>query len=563
MSKTILIQKNGSNVDLTFDSLVIVGANGSGKSRLGVMIEEHNANTHRISAQRSLVFKPEIDVRSKSASEAYHLYGGYVADPNWDEPQRMNYAMSQRRANRWGNRPETNMLSDFDHLLSVLIAYEHAQNAVFKRDYKSGARPIEYPHSKLDRVLHVWRETMPQRDIGIDDNKVFAKSRTDSKFHGLDMSDGERVCFYLIAQAICAPENALLIFDEPEIHLHRSVQNRLWDAIEAERSDCEFVYITHDLEFASSRPKASLIWVREYDGCSWNWEIVNPTDGFPTELTLEILGSRKPVLFVEGTRDSIDTQMYRRIFPQFHVIPRESCLKVIESTRAIRQSSGFHGTDAFGIIDRDFRAAPAIQALEQDFVFVIPVAEAENAICLPCIVKACATQLNKDPEEVLQAVVNESIKFLHRELTRQINERAGQEIRHSLSQFSSKGIKHKIDFERAADEFKKSIDPSVYYERASQVYQEVIEDRDYNKLLALFNNKGLEDTVAKTIGFADRFTMRNWVLKELDASTRSDSPSVVGKQILNELRLIFPTLSATASPPQVAGSASMEALQDG
>jgi predicted ATPase len=542
MAKTIAIPKNDSNVDLTFESLVIVGANGSGKSRLGVRIEENQENTLRISAQRSLIFKDEIDVRSLSAAESYHRYGYYNSEPGWDEIQRINHAKNQKRSSRWGNRPEAHLLSDFDHVLSVVIAHEHAQSLQFKHDYKAGARPAEYPVSKLDRVLHVWREVMPHRDIEISDNKVYANNNTDEKFHGLGMSDGERVCFYLIAQAICAPENGLLIVDEPEIHLHRSIQNRLWDAIEAERSDCSFVYITHDLEFAASRPKSELIWVRDFDGSKWNWEKVDQIDGFPTELTLEILGSRKPVLFVEGTRDSIDTQIYRRIYPQFHVIPRESCLKVIESTRALRHSSGFHGAEAFGVIDRDYRADQVIQALEQDFIFVTPTAEAENAICLPCIVKASAAHLHKDPSEVMNAVIDVSLQFLQRHFAHQVKERASQEIRHAFSQFSSKGIKDKADFEQAADAFKSNVDAAVHYENAAHAYQDVLANRDYNKLLALLNNKGLEDAVAKTIGFADRLTMRNWVLKELDASTKSESVSRVGKQMLAELRMLFPTL---------------------
>src|SRR5688500_17911129 len=38
-----------------------------------------------------------------------------------------------------------------------------------------------------------------------------------------------------------------------ELHLHRALQAPLWDEIEAERADCLFVYLTHDLDFAASR----------------------------------------------------------------------------------------------------------------------------------------------------------------------------------------------------------------------------------------------------------------------------------------------------------------------
>src|SRR5438046_1572895 len=43
------------------DGLVIIGANGSGKTRLGVWLETSlGENAHRVAAQKSLEFPPEI-----------------------------------------------------------------------------------------------------------------------------------------------------------------------------------------------------------------------------------------------------------------------------------------------------------------------------------------------------------------------------------------------------------------------------------------------------------------------------------------------------------------------
>lgn len=67
------------------------------------------------------------------------------------------------------------------------------------------------------------------------------------------MSDGERAIFYMIGQALVAAEGTVLIVDEPELHVHRSIMEKLWDEIEASRRDCGFIYITHDLDFAAAR----------------------------------------------------------------------------------------------------------------------------------------------------------------------------------------------------------------------------------------------------------------------------------------------------------------------
>ena len=37
------------------------------------------------------------------------------------------------------------------------------------------------------------------------------------------MSGGERSVLYLVAQVLCVPKAKILIIDEPEIHLHRSI----------------------------------------------------------------------------------------------------------------------------------------------------------------------------------------------------------------------------------------------------------------------------------------------------------------------------------------------------
>ncbi|MFQ9021280.1 MAG: hypothetical protein ACLR6J_07700 [Parabacteroides merdae] len=58
------------------------------------------------------------------------------------------------------------------------------------------------------------------------------------------MSDGEKLVFYLIGAVLCAPDNALLIIEEPEVLLHDSNQNPLWDEIEAMRPDRTYVYLT-------------------------------------------------------------------------------------------------------------------------------------------------------------------------------------------------------------------------------------------------------------------------------------------------------------------------------
>lgn len=540
-------------VEIECESLVLVGGNGSGKSRLGIWIEDKHTEAHRISAQRSLIFAEQIIPRSTTAARSFYLFGTYHERPEWDEDRRLTECRTQKIHTRWGTRPESHLLDDFDFLMSLLTALHNRRNEQFAEDYKNERIPVgsPLPSSALDQTLLVWKSVMPQRHIRLSDNKLLAsKPNGEEPYSGLGMSDGERVAFYLVGQAMCAPEASLFIVDEPEIHLHKAIQARLWDAIEAERSDCTFLYITHDLEFAASRSTARMVWVKDYDGKNWTWKEIAAVDGIPTELTLEILGSRKPVLFVEGTRDSIDTQLYRRIYPDFHVIARDGCQQVIETTIALRRSGGFHADQAFGIVDRDFRADEAIAGLRRDGIYSTPVAEAENAMCLPCIVKAAAKHLKRDASEVLAAAKEEAFKRLTQHLGHQIKERAQQEIRHSLSQFSSRDFEDRDEFVAAVSAFKQKIDEGGIYDEAQQRIQKVVDAADYDGLLIVFNNKGLEDAVAQAIGFSGRRALRSWVLAELDAAVTSNDQSEIGQEMLNGLREVFPRIEVPSPETQ-------------
>ena len=50
------------------------------------------------------------------------------------------------------------------------------------------------------------------------------------------MSDGERVLFYLAGEVICAPQNSIIIIDEPEMHIHSSLIKSFFDLLEAEKT---------------------------------------------------------------------------------------------------------------------------------------------------------------------------------------------------------------------------------------------------------------------------------------------------------------------------------------
>lgn len=66
---------------LNFEQLVVVGANGAGKTRFGSWIEENNyEKVHRISAQKSLSMPSSVSTTSIEIAVEDLLYGMHYED---------------------------------------------------------------------------------------------------------------------------------------------------------------------------------------------------------------------------------------------------------------------------------------------------------------------------------------------------------------------------------------------------------------------------------------------------------------------------------------------------
>ena len=103
-------------------AVVFCGANGSGKTRLAVHIEDSlGLRAHRISAHRALTLNPtvpKIDERSALAG----LRSGHA---NAADTEVLDY----RPGHRWHSSAAVSLLNDFDFLLQTLFA-EQANTAL-------------------------------------------------------------------------------------------------------------------------------------------------------------------------------------------------------------------------------------------------------------------------------------------------------------------------------------------------------------------------------------------------------------------------------------------------
>jgi hypothetical protein len=343
---------------------------------------------------------------------------------------------------------------------------------------------------------------MPQRTLTIFDDKVEAQTNTGTKYQAQQMSDGERVTVYLIGQALCAPPGAIVIIDEPEIHLHRAIQGILWDKIEAARPDCTFIYITHDLDFAATRASAQKIWLKAFDGTNWVWEEIPQGPVLPDALLFQVLGSRRPILFVEGDESSYDLAVYTALYPKEMVVPRHSCEKVVEATKSMSDLTTLHNLSLRGLVDRDRRSDEEVDALRGAGVLVADVAEVENLLCLPAAMDAVAEQLKvEDVAKATAAAKAAVLGEIAKVVDQQALARALAEIQFRLNGFGPKiGKSDAAKLETDLQAYVAGINVGTTVAKCRKLFNDAVTTSDYLEALRLYNCKGIIAFVAASFG---------------------------------------------------------------
>lgn len=494
--KTIILPKATGETESveTPQSLLLIGANGSGKTRLGSWIEINSPQkqlVHRISAQKSLSMPDSTTPQSIEIAEKDLLFG----NPGWSY---------QNKINKWGQKPATALLSDYEKLMVYLFSDETEENAKFKIACKATADRVEPPITKIDRVKEIWERILPHRELIIGGLRIQTRinGQENKIYNASEMSDGERVIFYLIGQCLAAPKDGIIVIDEPELHLHKSVQAPLWDAIEKLREDCLFVYLTHDVDFAAAKEMSKRIWLKSFNGQHWEWETINEDENLPDDLLIEVLGSRKPVVFVEGENGSYDVSLYRELLPNFLVMPRGSCTQVIQSVKALKANSQMHHLDVYGLIDRDRRVQEEINKLEQDSIFVLSVAEVENLFCTKEVLEIVSNRLARDPAADFQTVSNTIFSRVQAELDTQVSLRVSGEVKFQLNLFDT-NRKGADGIGSALQILVANIDVKRIYSEIYDLYNTVLQNKDYKQLLALYNRKTLSSQVSSILGLAN------------------------------------------------------------
>jgi hypothetical protein len=405
--------------------------------------------------------------------------------------------------------PIVGTMRDYPHLMTHLFAEHTAVALQYLADAGNEGLVGPSPVTTLIRVKRIWEEIFTSRELLMADHTINVQVKGGStRYPASHMSDGERAGFYLIGEVLLADKD-LLVIDEPELHVHESIQAVLWDALQLARPDCTFVYLTHDLTFAATRvgaPKVVLYnYVPDSGSGGWVWDLIPPDTGLPEDVVLRIAGSRRPTIFTEGLRGSLDEEVFEAVYPDFHIVPSQSCETVIRSVRAFRTHGGLHRYDVHGIIDRDDRAEDEIARLREVGVYPLPVAGVENLLILPEVLGSVADHLHLIGPDRIKRVTEAKrrvVEHLRGRREDTIAQRAQYNVERCLNRITREGTTRQAVV-AAVEQAVAVADPGGAYDQAAALIDSALNaagDEAYNRTLTVYRNKGLIPAVAQAFG---------------------------------------------------------------
>ena len=247
-------------------SLFIVGANGSGKSAL---------------VQHAVMSLQAAKLRRISAHRQTWLPSGSI---DMTPQNRRNFGEQLQSEEREPTSPWQDWVSG-ERLSSVLFDLTAKENTLARRIMSSA---FEKDQATVNEIVSNERPVFDQiNDLlklaslsvtiqNSDGEEILAYQKEVSESYSMaQMSDGERNAVIIAANVLTVEPGTILLIDEPERHLHRSIIVPFLSALFERRPDCAFVISTHEIALPLAHPEAPVLIIRS---CQWNGDRTSAWD---------------------------------------------------------------------------------------------------------------------------------------------------------------------------------------------------------------------------------------------------------------------------------------------
>ena len=485
----------------TGEILFVLGANGSGKSGLiSKLFNDHSQHAKRISANRQIWFGSNAISLTPSERE--------ITENSIREHD-------QRAYSRWQQYQAAERITAtlYDLTNAETMLNKEIVDLMRRKETDTAWNKIESP-SPIQSINELLQLSNLPIKISVEERQKIMASRNDSATYSIaELSEGERNALLIAAEILTAEPGTLILIDEPERHLHRSIISPLLSLLFEKREDCSFIISTHEVMLPVDNPTAQTLLIRscEYEGSqakSWTGDLLCPKTQIDDELKRDILGARKKIIFVEGVEGrSLDLPLYSLLFPQVSVVAKSGCREVEQTVRSLREASEMHWLRVWGIVDNDRRSQEDIKRLQNLGVHALSYYSVESIYFHPEMIRRVANRKSKelteeDPTELYDQAVKKALRAIEKQKTHLILKAVEKLARQEISaQFPTKKdvqnmhpVNIKVDLERlrAAEE---------------ENFDALVQARNLEKLLQRYpvRESGALGEIAKEIGLPKKY----------------------------------------------------------
>lgn len=503
----------GVDTDLGMIS-VVLGANGSGKSRL-----LQRAVSNSSFQDRHIVFV------GGGRSLDFPVAFGSSHSPTRTPAPLLAFEPLNSRASRF-------FAGMFGRDQQAATDYKEAMFECAERGDLSN-KPSK-PVPEIAKFGELFNEVFPS--LKLEQNFDFKSAgqqylarKGNSTYHPNGLSDGEKQILAFLSAVQMVPKRVAFLVDEPEQNLHPELANRFWTQIEEAFPDGIFLYATHSLSFATRGNVDSLLLLGP-DGQTKT--IKEPWALEESELrpflgTIPAVVKSGKVLFAEGKNHSFDKDFYTWLLsdPDILVVPAEGCGELLSIAKGSRLWQQFSTELKLkSVIDRDFRCEEDLRQVSDRGCRVTEYHEAESYFCVPDILVALANELrNQVKAPTKEDVIDHLCKYCESQLVRTCLQRAQPKYRFTidipLEGQAIDGVKNDPELARQAlkqvmeieatkldpKDIAKQVDELFVAEYASA--KKAIDRKNIDEMLRIFPAKEMANRLAHLVGCRDRHNL--------------------------------------------------------
>jgi hypothetical protein len=250
--------------------------------------------------------------------------------------------------------------------------------------------PLNYPNP-IEPFQQAFGQLLsPKELLQPDSRKQQLKYSSDGQELNIDtLSSGEREVVNIVFDFLLRnPSDCIVLFDEPELHLHPELSYKLLQTLRTVGENNQFIFCTHSADIITASLDQSVIFIAPPLTTEQNQAIVVREDD-ATHEALKLLGQSigiislgRRIVLIEGLHTSLDKQVYGAIlknrFPNLVLVPvggRARLKSFADLTTAVLQKT-IWGVEFFMLCDHD--AAPNLSSSLTPRLQILPRYHLEN-----------------------------------------------------------------------------------------------------------------------------------------------------------------------------------------